>query len=482
MSTSTAPAWPAAGPRPLRGLTIAIVLLLVVGALVVVARDDSGPGYPDEWDPRVAGLIDFVERDRGLQFDHPVHVEFLSPAEYTEAISVDTGALNDEDREGQAVELAAYRALGIVQGEVDLAEALEDVRDAGTLAFYSPDDQRIRVRGSEVTVALRVTLVHELTHALQDQAFDLGDLLGSAEDTGSATARRALGEGDAVRVERDYVLSELSDTERADYEEQRQVEIDAGEAGTADVPDVIEAAFTLPYALGAPFLQVLLAEGGNRRVDDAFDEPPATVEHLVDPASFLAGEGAVRPDAGLDDDDVLEQWVLGSGDWFLVLAQRIDPALAFEAVLGWGGDRAVRYEEDGDTCVRVVFEGDTERDEAEMADAIEAWANAMPGDRAERVSADGRPGLQSCDPGPDADLQIRGISFDLLSLPATWAYLEAAATARGVGPDGSRCFARAVLEGTTYVELADPAAEEAIGRRLTDRFAAAYSRCGSGDR
>ena len=47
------------------------------------------------------------------------------------------------------------------------------VSDGGTLAFYDPTDERVRVRGTEMTVGLEVTLVHELTHALQDQHFDL---------------------------------------------------------------------------------------------------------------------------------------------------------------------------------------------------------------------------------------------------------------------------------------------------------------------
>ena len=50
-------------------------------ALVAVVTDqftDDGPGHPDEWDPRVADLAAFVEDERGLDFDHPVYVDFLT--------------------------------------------------------------------------------------------------------------------------------------------------------------------------------------------------------------------------------------------------------------------------------------------------------------------------------------------------------------------------------------------------------------------
>ena len=43
-----------------------------------------------------------------------------------------------------------------------------------TLAFYDPRTQDVYVRGTDTTApATRVTLAHELTHALQDQHFDL---------------------------------------------------------------------------------------------------------------------------------------------------------------------------------------------------------------------------------------------------------------------------------------------------------------------
>ena len=467
---------------PTRALAASIAVLLVAGVLTVLTRLGDDTSYPDEWDPRVAGLIDFVEQGRGLRFDHPVPVDFLTPEEYSEAVSFDVGELTEEEREAEAAQLAVFRALGVAEGDIDLTEAANQVLDAGTLAFYSPEDQRIRVRGSEVTVALRVTLVHELVHALQDQSFDLGDLLGSAEDVGQATARRALGEGDALRIENDYIRGELSDEEQATYDQLHQEEVVAGEAGTSDVPDVVQAGFALPYALGEPFLNALVADGGNRRVDDAFDEPPSTVEHLFDPSSFLAGEGATDPRSGIDDDDVIEEFVFGSADWFLILGQRIDPAQAFAAALGWNGDTAVHFERDGRACVRAVFAGDTDRDEDEMGSAIDAWAAAMPGGLAERVTVGDRPGLEACDPGPDADLGVRSISFDLLALPATWGYLAAEGTAQGLDPEESRCFARELLADTTLDELVDPEKVEELQDRFGTRALPSYSRCRSGDR
>jgi hypothetical protein len=142
----------------------------------------------------------------------------------------------------------------------------------------------------------------------------------------------------------------------------------------------------------------------------------------------------------------------------------------------------VHFERDDRECIRAVFAGDTDRDEDEMGAAIDAWAAAMPGGLAERVTVGGRPGLEACDPGPDADLGVRSISFDLLALPATWGYLAAEATAQGLDPDESRCFARELLADTTLDELVDPGKVEELQERFGARALSSYSRCGSGDR
>ena len=268
--------------------------MLLAGLFGAATRSlDAGPDHPDEWDPRVADLAAFVEDERGHEFDHPVHVDFLTPAEYTAITTEDDDGPSEEAERADFDDYAGQlRGLGVASGELDLYEAFNSVVDSGTLAFYDPTDERIRVRGTEMSVGLEVTIVHELTHALQDQHFDLDRLNDETVDSGASAAFRGLGEGDALRVENAYIDDELTDAEQAEYDEEYAEELADSETATSDVPPFMEAVFGVPYALGQPFVTMLFKQDGNDGVDDAFEQPPDTEEHLLDPASFLAEESA----------------------------------------------------------------------------------------------------------------------------------------------------------------------------------------------
>ena len=78
---------------------------------------------------------------------------------------------------------------------------------------------------------------------------------------------------------------------------------------------------------------------------------------------------------------MFEEGPFGATSWYLFLAERIDPKVAFEAALGWNGDAFAAYEQDGEVCVQAVFAGDTDADEEEMAAALDEWVAAMVGGR-----------------------------------------------------------------------------------------------------
>jgi hypothetical protein len=463
-------------PHAALGTVIAGLLSIGIASALTKSVDD-GPDHPDQWDPRVEALATFIEAARGLDFDHPVHVDFLTPAAYTEETTSDEGALEDEDRAELDRYAGELRALGVATGELDLFAVYNQVSDAGTLAFYDPVEQRVKVRGTTMTVGLQVTLVHELTHALQDQHFDLERLYANELDSSAAAAFRGLIEGDAVRIEERYVQEALNAEDQAAYDEEYASEIEQSESLTGDVPAFVNATFGVPYLLGQPLAEMLANRGGNDAVDDAFRNPPDTEEHLFDPASFLADEGSDDVELDLDDDlDVFDDGPFGSPSWYLLLAERIDPRVAFDATLGWAGDAYAAFERDDRVCVRVAFVGDTSEDEDAMGAALATWAQAMPGGQATALEIDHHPGLEACDAGTEVDMALTGRAERALFLPSLWGYLVADAATQ-LEADGARCYAGRVLDGLTYEQITDPEGTAFQGDDFQKSLLLAFDTC-----
>ena len=439
---------------------------------------NDGPSHPSRWDPRVADLVSFVEQARGLHFDHPVQVDFLDPAAYTKASTTDVGTLGAGDKAQLARDVGQLRALGVVSGKLDLAAALNQETDSGTLAFYSPKDKRVRVRGTTMSVGLRVTLVHELTHALQDQHFNLSRLIDDhALDDSESTAHRGLAEGDALRIEDDYVAQKLTKAEKAVLRRRvpRRGRLQPeGHRRRAALPRG-----HLRHAVRArgPVRHDALQRRRERHGRQGLPRParhrggPLRPGHLPP-----AREGpAHRPRPARQDRGGR---TFSSPSWFLVLAERIDPSVAFNAALGWAGDHYALFQRDGATCVRAVFRGATARDETEMRAALDQWISVLPGGKAKRIDVKGHPGFEACDPGAGVDMKVTGRSSDVLVLPNVWGYLVAEAAPQ-LGPAGSRCFAGQIIQGLTYQQLNDPAQQDALTKVVAERAVSAYAACGS---
>jgi hypothetical protein len=429
---------PPPSPRRPKGPVIAVAVVAVVGLVAAGAVVlTAGNSYPDDWDSRVSDLVDFVESERGLDFDHPVPVEFLSDEEYAAETRIDESTVTDADRTAMEEESAALVALGLVPAELDLLEAGNDITDSGTLAFYDPTAERVVVRGDELTPALRGTLVHELTHVLQDQHFDL-EQPPPTNTAGAYEAHAAIVEGDAMRIETAWVYT-LSPADQDAYWNDNMSAGAASEEELAEVPGALQAQFAAPYAFGEPLVTLLALSGGNDEVDRAFEDPPVTSEQLIDPRALFAGNEAVDvdpPDLPDGGDRLGRAGELGATTLLLALAERIDAFQALDAVDGWGGDSALTYKLDGHTCLRARMVGDTPAETTELHQALDAWVAAEPAGGSSVAREGEQIALESCSPDPGAGAAPGSTrSLDVLGAVAARSFVMAQAEDAGYAHD-----------------------------------------------
>lgn len=448
-------------PTSLLARAVILGLLALAGLTAAVALlkgPPSGPTYPDEWDARVLPLVEEVEELRGLKFKHPVFIDFLPVEEFKEDVRSEQGDLTEEDQEELEQTVGVLRALGLVSGELDLFEAMQDLSAGGTLAYYTTEHKRIRVRGTEMTPDVTHTVVHELVHALQDQHFDIGAALESFDDDEgtAASVYRAVVEGDASRIATAWATKLPAD----ERQELTQLQIDGVEENRkeiADIPGILVTLMSAPYALGEP-LVTLVGSEGNEAVDALFDDPPRTEEVLLDP--FIHGTPAEEPVDVPDAESTGATEAFDSGEFgaltlYLVLAERLDAIAALAAADGWGGDHYTAREVDGRTCVSAVFTGDSPDDTTELADALRSWADGGESEADVRREGD-LVHLHTCDPGPGAAPRpdTSGASEEALTAVATRSAIASMLIDQaGMPAPVARCTGGAMLEEFTMEEL-----------------------------
>jgi hypothetical protein len=354
------------------------------GSTTSTTRTPADPVAQARLDALVHELEGFVERTRGLTFTSSVKVTLLDDTQFRHQLEQGQGA----DQASVDKTAKVLRALGLIPKGTNLAKAEKDLLGGSVAGFYDRKAKELFVRGSEQTPYVREVLVHELTHAIQDQHFNIDRTELSKTNDEKAQSYTAVIEGDAVRVQRAY-LSQMSasDRRRATAEENSL----AGGVPSSVPPALLEL-LQFPYLVGPSFLQALIAKGGQPALDAAFAKPPTTSEQLISPEKYTAGEGeAVVPEPAAGG-TVFDSGDFGEFGLILVLEKALDQSTTLEAGRGWGGDKYVAWDSGKQACVRDRMVMDTAKDRTQVLDALRRWADTRSGVKIDSSPSGGPPG------------------------------------------------------------------------------------------
>ena len=454
------------------GIVVALVGVLVVPRLVGGSGDDLA------WDPRVADLIGFVEEERGLTFDHAVPIDFLSQHAFEAELVASEEDLTAEDRREFAATEAALAAQGLIPRGTDLFDQINTVNGEGTLAFYDAERERVFLPDAPLTPMVRSVLIHELTHALQDQRFGLDDLASDDLTDDEASAYRALVEGDATRIENAYVAA-MGPEDTATYREELKAAIVDVGADFVDVPAFLQVLFEAPYALGEPMTAALAIEDPTG-IDRAFTERPTSEEHLLDPFTFLDGEEPIEvptPRLGAGETEV-DAGDYGTIGWYLLLASQLDARTALEAAEGWGGDSYVISRSDHGTCVRAAFRGDDVFQTQQMEVALGRWVREMPAGAHHLLRTADTVTLRSCD--SSAAIPDGAVPRQALALPLLRTMLVVQATGVEWPTNVARCAATRTLDALSpegVEDLTTRGFTRSVNDEITEAIAGQLEAC-----
>lgn len=219
-------------------------------------------------------------------------------------------------------------------------------------------------------------MVHELTHALQDQHFHLRRFEKWPHgDSDAELAAHALIEGDATLAMTIYMaqnpLVALAFTRSLGSTAMASVQFN-------QAPRALRESLVFPYGHGTEWATQLYKRGGWSMVSKAFTQLPLSSEQIIHPEKYFSYERPLKivlpdlrnllgPGWKEIDSDVNGEW-----SYYLILDQFLNsPSESRRAAAGWAGDRYEIYEgaRRGQVLLAHVSAWDTENDAQEFFDA-----------------------------------------------------------------------------------------------------------------
>lgn len=372
------------------------ILIAVLAALVALAVITGGEERPARPATPVAEIARRVEALRGVRFR-----EIPTPVSVSAEQAREEG-LADLERSYPAARREAdeelFETLGLFPEGTDLREVSASIFGEQVAGYYDPRDGRLRIvdgaAGGGTRVIDEMIIAHELTHALEDQVFELDTAQAElADDRGYAY--RALVEGTASSLMYEYVDAHFGEEEVFGGLLSSAV----GVTSTTPLPRFVMEGLTFPYLRGAEFAAALRERdgGGWRLLDRALRaRPPASTEQVLHPEKWLEAE----PPDEVEPFPVPAGWtrVTGGvfGEWQTAQLVATGGPLRPEAAAGWGGDRYELWRRGGEHVVVLRWRWDTARDAAEFAAAIAPVAREL---GAAFVTRPGRETLLAAGPG-----------------------------------------------------------------------------------
>lgn len=229
-----------------------------------------------------------VEKIRGLKFKTPVQMKIVNGATARESFK---SKIEARDEEQMRYVQEAYLHLGLIPKTANLLTDYLKLAEEGVDGYYEPGTKVFYLLDHVSPDEVKGVMAHELTHALEDQHYDLKAVAKQAQgDDDRGTAISALIEGSAMLVMLSYLDMEM----RKGKVVVREVEKSEGKRveRLKSAPSFTQRSLMLPYTLGFTFL--LRGDLGNwfrggilaSNIDYAYNHPPQSTRHILHPGLY----------------------------------------------------------------------------------------------------------------------------------------------------------------------------------------------------
>lgn len=260
----------------------------------------------------------------------------------------------DKDAAERYAGQRSAEAFGLLPKGFNLDAFMVDLLTEQIAGLYDPKTHEFYVADWIPVADQKMVMAHELTHALQDQHFQIEDWAKAARPNDDAElARESVLEGSAMAAMIDYLLQgtgrslqDLSDIDPSmligDMESTPMLK---------KAPPFLKDALIFPYLDGLNFSAAALRPEGWSALSGIFAKAPVSTQQIMHPALYKSWKVPPKVVIPSMDKDVGADWtklednIMGEFGWKEVLKQFLGEERATPVSSAWNADRYVLYEQ-----------------------------------------------------------------------------------------------------------------------------------------
>ena len=301
-------------------------------------------------------ILTWLSKDTGYAIKHKVKGELASREEV--AKYVDTKLNEDEDAKRLERSEIVLKKFGLLPRDFNLHSFLVELLKEQVAGYYDVKTKRMYLLDWLTPDAQRPVLAHELTHALQDQNFDLKTWESpkakggnkeqfSYDEDEASTARSAVAEGQGMVTLVDYMLRDsgktLADAPQVAALMKSSMSSNSEYPLLEKAPLMIRESLVFPYGDGLTFETALLQRSKDTAFSGAFRRPPEDTHEILDVDAYLNShpvEWLILPDLTKELGPGYEKYdegSMGQLDVRILVEQYADEKVAGRMAQAWRG-------------------------------------------------------------------------------------------------------------------------------------------------
>jgi len=301
--------------------------------------------------------LTWLSKDTGYTIKQKVKGELASREQV--AKYVEDRLNDDEDAKRLERSEIVLKKFGLLPRDFDLHAFLIQLLQEQVAGYYDVKTKSMYLLDWLSADSQKPVLAHELTHALQDQNFDLktwetpksakrseNDEFTFDEDE-AATARSAVAEGQGMVTLVDYMLRgtghTLADAPQVATMMRSSMTGNSGFPLLEKAPLMIRESLVFPYGDGLAFEAALLEKGKETAFSGAFRRPPQNTHEILNVTSYLKATPAkwlILPDLRNELGSAYEKYdegSIGQLDTRILVQQYADKDTAMKMADAWKG-------------------------------------------------------------------------------------------------------------------------------------------------